>query len=360
MAGLETSVLGWEEFDREHCARQEPVSRCVPDVFDRKHEIVGTSSKLRELLELIERVAPTSSTVLIEGESGTGKELVARALHNNSPRWDQPLVAINCAALTESLLESELFGHEKGAFTGAVARKKGKIEMAEGGTLFLDEISELAPAMQAKLLRALQEREFDPVGGTRSVKVNVRVIAATNRHLCEEVQAGKFRSDLFYRLNVVTLTTPPLRERREDIPLLAANFIAKVCEKYRIPVKTLTSEILTLLMQYDWPGNVRELENAIERAVVLGTSEAIRAEDLPVAVLEPAHAESADAGFQGAVKESKKQLVLQALEKADGHYVGAAKILGLHSNSLLRLIRTLGLRSIGGVPGPGQVGRQPA
>ncbi len=352
-------MLGWAEFDREHCARQEPVSRCAPDVFDRKHEIVGTSSKLRELLELIERVAATSSTVLIEGESGTGKELVARALHTNSPRADRPLVAINCAALTESLLESELFGHEKGAFTGAVARKKGKIEMAEGGTLFLDEISELAPAMQAKLLRALQEREVDPVGGTRSVKVNVRVIAATNRHLCEEVQAGKFRSDLFYRLNVVTLTTPPLRERREDIPLLAANFIAKVCEKYRIPVKTLTGKILTLLMQYDWPGNVRELENAIERAVVLGTTEAIRAEDLPAAVLlAPVHAENGDAGFQGAVKENKKQLVLQALEKADGHYVDAAKILGLHPNSLLRLIRTLGLRTVGGVVGPGQVGRQ--
>jgi Nif-specific regulatory protein len=351
-------VLGWAEFDREHCAPQGPVSRCVPDVFDRKHEIIGSSRKVRELLELIERVAPTSSTVLIEGESGTGKELVARALHNSSPRSDRPLVAINCAALTESLLESELFGHEKGAFTGAISRKKGKIEMAEGGTLFLDEISELAPGMQAKLLRALQEREFDPVGGTRPVKVNVRVIAATNRHLSEDVQAGRFRSDLFYRLNVVTLTTPPLRERCEDIPMLAANFVAKVCEKYGIPVKTLPSEILTLLMQYDWPGNVRELENAIERAVVLGTTEEIRAEDLPTAVLEPQHPEAADAGFQGAVKENKKQLVLQALEKADGHYVDAAKILGLHPNSLLRLIRTLGLRSVGGVSGPGQVGRQ--
>ncbi|HST08839.1 MAG TPA: sigma 54-interacting transcriptional regulator, partial [Terriglobales bacterium] len=214
------------------------------------------------------------------------------------------------------------------------------------------------PGMQAKLLRALQEREFEPVGGTRSIKVNVRVIAATNRHLSEEVQAGKFRSDLFYRLNVVTLTTPPLRDRREDIPPLAASFIAKVCEKYRIPLKTLTAEILTLLMQYDWPGNVRELENAIERAAVLGITEEIRAEDLPAAVLEPAPPEATDAGFQGAVKENKKQLVLQALEKADGHYVDAAKILGLHPNSLLRLIRTLGLRSVGGVVGPGQVGRQ--
>jgi transcriptional regulator with PAS, ATPase and Fis domain len=320
----------------------------VREAFTCKHEIVGTSSKVRELLEMVQRVAPTSSTVLIQGESGTGKELVARALHRCSPRSERPLVAINCAAITESLLESELFGHEKGAFTGAVCRKKGKIEMAEGGTLFLDEISELAAGMQAKLLRALQEREFDPVGGTRSVKVNVRVVAATNRNLAEEVQAGRFRSDLFYRLNVVTLTTPTLRERREDIPLLAESFIAKVSERYRVPRKTLSTEVLALLVSYDWPGNVRELENAIERAVVLGTTGEIRSEDLPAAVIKGAHADPADAGFQGAVKENKKQLVLQALEKADGHYVDAAKILGLHPNSLLRLIRTLGLRSVGG------------
>jgi transcriptional regulator with PAS, ATPase and Fis domain len=359
MARRRTRVLGWAESDRGHCAHQESVSRCAPEVFRNKHEIVGTSSKVRELLELVRRVAPTSSTVLIQGESGTGKELVARALHRNSPRCERPLVAINCAAITESLLESELFGHEKGAFTGAVCRKKGKIEMAEGGTLFLDEISELAGGMQAKLLRALQEREFDPVGGTRPVKVNVRVVAATNRNLAEEVQAGRFRSDLFYRLNVVTLTTPTLRERREDIPLLAESFVAKVSEKYRVPRKTLSAETLARLMGYDWPGNVRELENAIERAVVLGTAAEIRSEDLPTAVLDRAHPDP-DAGFQGAVKENKKQLVLHALEKAGGHYVDAAKILGLHPNSLLRLIRTLGLRSVGGMAGPGQVGRQPA
>jgi transcriptional regulator with PAS, ATPase and Fis domain len=341
-------VLGWAESDRGHCAHQESVSRCVPEVFHHKHEIVGTSGKVRELLDLVQRVAPTSSTVLIQGESGTGKELVARALHRNSPRCDRPLVAINCAALTESLLESELFGHEKGAFTGATCRKKGKLEMAEGGTLFLDEISELAAGMQAKLLRALQEREFDPVGGTRSVKVNVRVVAATNRNLAEEVQAGRFRSDLYYRLNVVTLTTPTLRERREDIPMLAESFIAKVSERYRVPRKALSAESLALLMSYDWPGNVRELENAIERAVVLGTAAQIRSEDLPVAVVRRTHADPAETGFQGAVKENKKQLVLQALEKAGGHYVDAARILGLHPNSLLRLIRTLGLRSVGG------------
>jgi len=350
-------VLGWAESEREQCAPSS-IPRCGRETFKCENEIVGQSVKLRELLELIERVAPTSSTVLIQGESGTGKELVARALHRNSQRASRPLVAINCAAITESLLESELFGHEKGAFTGAIARKKGKLEIAEGGTLFLDEISELAPGMQAKLLRALQEREFDPVGGTRPVKMNVRVIAATNRNLAEEVQKGKFRSDLYYRLNVVSLTTPSLRERREDIPVLALRFTAKVSEKYRVPAKTLSADALALLMQYDWPGNVRELENAIERAVVLGTSQEIVAEDLPLAVREPAR-ETIDTGFQGAVKENKKQLVLQAMEKANGYYVDAAKILGLHPNSLLRLIRTLGLRTVSGTGDP-SAGRQMA
>jgi len=352
-------VLGWAESERERCAHA-LASRCAHGAVNCRYEIVGESAKLRDLVELIERVAPTSSTVLIQGESGTGKELVARALQRNSPRGDGPLIAINCAALTETLLESELFGHEKGAFTGAISRKKGKIEMAEGGTLFLDEISELAGGMQAKLLRALQEREFDPVGGTRSVKVNVRVIAATNRNLAEEVQAGRFRSDLFYRLNVVSLTTPSLRERREDIPLLAQSFIAKVSEKYRVPPKALSAEALALLMQYDWPGNVRELENAIERAVVLWVSDQIVSDDLPATVHEPVHCEAGDAGFQGAVKENKKQLVLQALEKANGYYVDAAKILGLHPNSLLRLIRTLGLRTVANGPVGPHVGRLPA
>jgi transcriptional regulator with PAS, ATPase and Fis domain len=346
-------VLGWAESEKERCTHS---FQCVHMAANSNFNMVGESVKLRALLDLIDRVAATSSTVLIQGESGTGKELVARALHTKSPRAGRPLVAINCAAITESLLESELFGHEKGAFTGAIARKKGKLEMAEGGTLFLDEISELAPGMQAKLLRALQEREFDPVGGTRSLKMNVRVIAATNRNLAEEVQAGKFRSDLYYRLNVVCLTTPSLRERPEDIPLLAQNFITKVSEKYRVPRKMLSDDALTWLMQYDWPGNVRELENAIERAVVLGTSDEIVAEDLPAAVREPVR-DMIDSRFQGAVKENKKQLILQAMERANGYYVDAAKILGLHPNSLLRLIRTLGLRSESGT-GTASVGRQ--
>jgi Nif-specific regulatory protein len=311
-----------------------------------EHSMVGTSARMREILEMVQRVAPTTSTVLIQGESGTGKELVARALHRNSPRSDQNFVAINCAALTESLLESELFGHERGAFTGAVGQKKGKIEVADKGTLFLDEISELAVALQAKLLRVLQEREFERVGGTKPLKVDVRLIAATNRSLPEVVQQGKFRADLYYRLNVVTISMPPLRERREDIPALAYSFLEKFSKKGNTLRKELSPDALAALTQYDWPGNVRELENAIERAVVMGSEEVVLAEDLPEAVLEAAGPTGpSDAKYLGAVKESKKQLVLQAMEQAHGHYVEAAQILGIHPNSLLRLIRNLGLKT---------------
>jgi transcriptional regulator with GAF, ATPase, and Fis domain len=311
-----------------------------------EHSMVGTSARMREILEMVQRVAPTSSTVLIEGESGTGKELVARALHRNSPRSDNTFVAINCAALTESLLESELFGHEKGAFTGAAGQKKGKIEVADQGTLFLDEISELALALQSKLLRVLQERELERVGGTKPLKVDIRLIAATNKSLIEEVREGRFRADLYYRLNVVTIKMPPLRERREDIPALALSFLEKFSKKGNTRRKELSPEALTALMQYDWPGNVRELENAIERAVVLGPEGIVLAEDLPETVLETSYpAGSSDAKYLGAVKENKKQLVLQAMDQAHGQYVEAAKILGIHPNSLLRLIRNMGLKA---------------
>jgi Nif-specific regulatory protein len=311
-----------------------------------EHSMVGSSSRMREILEMVQRVAPTTSTVLIEGESGTGKELVARALHRNSARSDQNFVAINCAALTESLLESELFGYEKGAFTGAIGQKKGKIEVADKGTLFLDEISELAVGLQAKLLRVLQEREFERVGGTKPLKIDVRLIAATNKTLTDAVQKGEFRADLYYRLNVLTLRMPPLRERREDIPALALSFLEKFSKKGNTRRKELSPEALRALMQYDWPGNVRELENAIERAVVLGPEGVVLAEDLPEAVLEASSpAAPADAKYLGAVKESKKQLVMQAMEQAKGHYIDAAKLLGIHPNSLLRLIRNLGLKT---------------
>jgi Nif-specific regulatory protein len=303
---------------------------------------------MRQVLEIIQRVAPATSTVLIQGESGTGKELVARAIHRNSPRTENSFVAINCAALTESLLESELFGHEKGAFTGAIGQKRGKIEVADKGTLFLDEISELAMGMQAKLLRVLQEREFERVGGTKPLKVDVRLIAATNKSLPQAVQEGRFRGDLYYRLNVVTIDMPPLRERREDIPALATSFVEKICRKGHMRIKELSTEALAALMHYDWPGNVRELENAIERAIVLGPEDVVLAEDLPEAVLESAsRVLTQGAKYVGAVKESKRQLVLQALEQANGYYVDAAKILGIHPNSLLRLIRNLGLKTSG-------------
>ncbi len=306
--------------------------------------IVGSSVAIREVLELVHRVAPTTSTVLIQGETGTGKELIARAIHRASLRADRPFVAINCAAITESLLESELFGHTKGAFTGATAQKKGKIESAEGGTLFLDEISELASGMQAKLLRVLQEREIEPVGGTHSVKVDVRILAATNRNLEDEVRTGRFREDLYFRLNVLTIATPPLRERREDVPVLAQSFVLKVSKKYNVPPRALSAEAQALLMEYDWPGNVRELENAMERAVVLGVGHEILPEDLPRCIGEGT-ATTPEGGYHCAIKHSKKQLIVRALGKANGHYIEAARILGLHPNSLLRLIRNLGLKT---------------
>ncbi len=312
-----------------------------------EHNMVGASPSMRKVFEFIRRVAPTDSTVLIEGESGTGKELVAHAIHRNSARADRPFVAINCAAIAETLLESELFGHEKGAFTGATAQKKGKVEVAEGGTLFLDEIGELAPALQAKLLRVLQEREFERLGGTRPIKLNIRLVAATNRKLSDAVKAGTFRNDLFYRLNVVTLITPALRERREDIPLLANYFVTKASRKCNMRIKPLAPETIACLTQYDWPGNVRELENALERAVVLGSTESILPDDLPETIVEgcPESPASTDK-YHGTIKETKKQLILQALQHANGNYIEAAKTLGMHPNSLLRLIRNLDLKDV--------------
>ena len=314
--------------------------------IDLEHNMVGSSKGIRQVFQLIRRVAPIDSTVLIEGESGTGKELVARAIHRNSPRAQRPFVAINCAAIPDTLLESELFGHEKGAFTGATALKKGKLEAAEGGTLFLDEISELATSLQAKLLRVLQEREFERVGGARPVKLDIRVVAATNKSLAEFVKTGAFRNDLYHRLNVVTLSVPALRERREDIPVLAEYFISKISRKCKMRPKSLSAEAKAYLTNYHWPGNIRELENALEHAIVLGSTNAILPEDLPEAILETeSPAFELKAQYHVAMKDFKKQLVRQALLEAKGSYVEAARALGMHPNSLLRLIRNLGLRS---------------
>ena len=309
------------------------------------HSMIGESKAMREVYAFISRVAGRDSTVLISGESGTGKELVARAVHTNSARKDKPFVAINCAAITETLLESELFGHEKGSFTGAVAQKKGKLEVAEGGTVFLDEIGELALPMQAKLLRVLQEREFERVGGTRQIKLDVRLIAATNRDLKEASRTGTFRSDLYYRLNVVSLEMPALRDRKEDIPLLAAFFAARHAEKVKRNVAGISPEARACLMRYDWPGNVRELENAIERAVVLGSTELILPEDLPDSILEESSASGESVGaLHDGIRDAKKALIERAIEQAKGNYTEAAKLLGVHPNHLFRLIRTLNLK----------------
>jgi len=310
-----------------------------------EHDMVGESPRMREVFQFIRKVAPTDSTVLIRGESGTGKELVARAIHRNSRRENRPFVAINCAALTESLLESELFGHERGAFTGAVAQKKGKIEIADGGTVFLDEIGEMVPSVQAKLLRVLQEREIERVGGIRPIKVDIRLIAATNRNLEEALKAGTVRHDLYYRLDVVSVTMPPLRERREDIPLLATYFVQKYSRQSNRPVAGISPEAHALLKHYDWPGNVRELENALERAVVLGSSEHLRPEDLPEALVE--RTEPSHAGilrYHDVLNRVKRELILKAVEQAGGNFTEAAKLLDLHPNYLHRLIRNMDLR----------------
>jgi two-component system response regulator HydG len=306
--------------------------------------IVGETPLVNKLTQLIGRVAPQDTSVLILGESGTGKELVARALHRLSPRASKPFIAINCAALTETLLESELFGHEKGSFTGAVAQKKGKLELAEGGTVFLDEIGELAPQLQAKLLRVLQQREFDRVGGDRTLKLNVRIIAATNRDLGAEARRGAFREDLYHRLNVVALRVPPLRERADDIPTLAHYFLERAAARCRRRVRGISEEAERCLMAYRWPGNIRELENAIERAVVLGESEVLLPEDLPETILESAEVPALPGALQTSVTQSKRELILTAWRESGGDHNETAARLKIHPNSLRRLIRVLNLR----------------
>ena len=310
-----------------------------------EQSLVGEGTRMKEIFQFLARVAPSESTVLIEGESGTGKELAARALHRNSHRGNKAFVAINCAAIPESLLESELFGHERGAFTGAATQKKGRLEVADGGVLFLDEIGELAPALQVKLLRVLQEREFERVGATHPIKIDVRLVAATNRDLNEAVRRGEFRQDLYYRLAVMRLTMPPLRERKEDIPMLARHFLQKYAKRCKVKAKPVSREAMAALVNYEWPGNVRELENAIERALVMGSSDMLLLEDLPESLVEqPSPAEMHEGKYHASVKELKKQLILDAVEQTGGNYVEAAGILGVHPNYLHRLIRNLELK----------------
>ena len=310
------------------------------------HGFVGESPALSRALELIARIAPSSSTVLLCGESGTGKELAARALHRASPRAPSPFVAINCAAIPETLLESELFGYEKGAFTGATGQKKGQFELANGGSIFLDEIGELAPGLQAKLLRVLQQREFVRLGGAHPIKVDVRLIAATNQDLRAASDQGRFRKDLFFRLNVVAITMPPLRQRPQDIPLLANYFLTLCSQRCKRRLHGISAPAMECLQRYDWPGNVRELENAIEHAVLLGAGDVVLPEDLPEVIVEgqpPAAGQTA--GYQAALSELKKKLILQAFQQAGGNYTEAAHLLGVHPNYLHRLIRNLNLKA---------------
>ena len=308
-----------------------------------EHNMVGESAAMQRVYHFISKVAPTAATVLIGGESGTGKELAARAIHRNSKRARKPFMAVNCAALNESLLESELFGHEKGSFTGAFAQKKGRLEIVDGGTIFLDEIAELTAPLQVKLLRVLQERQFERVGGTVTINVDLRVIAATNKNLEEAIETGQFRQDLYYRLNVVSVEMPALRDRRDDIMLLANYFADKYGTRCNRKLKGFSPEVRNCLIAYEWPGNVRELENTIERAIVLGTTEWILPEDLPESVLETKLTSGSITTYHAAVVQNKKEIILRALDQANKNHTEAARLLGIHPNYLQRLIRNLNL-----------------
>ena len=317
MAGLALKAArSWEEAEAETARlRQQLVAR---------HDMVGDSEPMQVVYRFVARVAPLPTTVLILGESGTGKELVAQAIHRNSPRANQPFVAINCASLSDNLLESELFGHEKGAFTGAVAQKRGKLEVANGGTVFLDELGEMPIPTQAKLLRVLQQREMERLGGTRVIPLDIRVIAATNVDMPAAVKERRFREDLYYRLNVVSVEMPPLRKRLADVPLLAAYFVTRFAGQMGRRMDGVSPEARACLLRYDWPGNVRELQNALERAGPVAGGEA--------------------AGYHAALNEKKKQLILEALAASGGSVTGAAERLDLHPNYLHRLMSNLELR----------------
>jgi len=314
--------------------------------FDRRN-IIGQSAAMVKLLETVAQVAPSEATVLITGESGTGKEMIAGAIHFNSPRKDDPFVKINCAAITETLLESELFGHEKGAFTGAYNQKEGRFRQAHRGSLFLDEISEMSLAMQVKLLRVLQEREITRVGGEEVIKVDVRIITATNKDLSQEIHGGRFREDLYYRLNVVALNMPPLRERREDIPLLAQHFLEMFSEKNRKKIKGFTPQGMDRLLKYEWPGNVRELMNAVERGVVLARSEYLGEEDLSL-ILEHTSSPRETLSKDGIrpdmpLDEVEKATILKTLDLTRGNKSEAARRLGITRRTLHKKLKLYGV-----------------
>jgi Nif-specific regulatory protein len=306
--------------------------------------IAGKSSKMNPAIDAAKKAAASKSTVLLLGESGTGKELFARAIHNWSDRRDRPFVAINCVGLSKELLESELFGHERGAFTGALQLKKGKMELAHGGTVFLDEVGDVSQELQTKLLRFLQEREFERVGGSEPIRVDVRIIAATNRDLPSAVKEGRFRDDLFYRLNVVPITLPPLRDRKEDIPDLAQFFVRRFSKEAKKATREMAPEAMERLIAYDWPGNVRELANAIERAIVLGQGPTINLQDVSqgMVVSEP-KASPKNLSYHQTVDGYRREIILRALTQAQGNRAAAARLLGLERSYLSKLIKSFGI-----------------
>jgi DNA-binding NtrC family response regulator len=306
--------------------------------------IIGESGQMLEVVSLVRRVAPSEATVLIRGESGTGKELIAKAIHFASPRASGPLIKVNCAALPETLLESELFGHEKGAFTGALTTRQGRFELADGGTLFLDEIGDLPLHLQAKLLRVLQEREYEKVGSSRPVNVNVRILAASHRPLEELIKAGQLREDLYYRLNVVTISLPPLRERRPDLALLIDHFLRLFAEKNGKTIRGLTHEARDVLLRYDYPGNVRELENLIERAVVLTRDDVIGSSDLPLTVQDREVEGDRETNLTVAVEGLERRMIREALARSDGVQTHAAELLGISERALRYKLIKYGFR----------------
>jgi two-component system, NtrC family, response regulator HydG len=319
-------------------AKQTSGERVEAKYGSRLGELIGSSEPMREVLDMIRLVADSSATVLIQGESGTGKELVAKTIHRTSYRRDKPFVVVDCGSLPETLLESELFGHVKGSFTGAHATKRGLFEEADGGTIFLDEIADTTATFQAKLLRVLQEGEIKPVGGTQPIKIDARVISATNKDLAELVQAKLFRQDLYYRLAVLPLSLPPLRERREDIPLLVEHFVAGACKRHRQPVRTISPEVVQALTEAPWPGNVRELQHYIERAVVTTTGPALSCADLVRAGSKSAEHDLRSVS-RGAVKQAERARILQALQHANGNRAKTAKVLKISRASLYNKIR---------------------
>ena len=330
------SVLAMESLRAENRQLRQQLATDEP--------MIGESPQMLQLAETVEKVANGDSAVLICGESGVGKEMVARAIHQKSSRSTHPFIAINCAAIPDTLIESELFGHERGAFTGAVASKRGKLELAGEGTFFLDEIGELDSKLQAKLLRVLQQKEFERVGGTSTIRLSARILAATNRDLEHAVDTHQFRQDLFYRLNVVSVLVPPLREHRQDIPLLAIHFARKYSQRLSRPYKGILPEARAILMNYSWPGNVRELENAIEHALVMGSSDSILPADLPAKLLNEDYAEHKGGSYVEAVLQFKRGLVREAIRKSGANRSEAARILGVHPNYLHRLMNKLGVK----------------